>query len=84
MSCQDESGSGSAPLRPLADVIAAHADSLMAIPDVVGVYEGADAHGRPVLKVMLARKSAEAERRLPRQLEGYRVEREVTGPVRPM
>lgn len=84
MGCEDESLPGSTPLRPLAEVIAAHADSLMAVPDVVGVYEGADSRGRPVLKVMLARRSAEAERRLPRQLEGYRVEREVTGPVRPM
>ena len=45
--------SGPAATVPAAQVIQRHADSLMAIPGVVGVYEGRT-HGRTVIRVMLA------------------------------
>jgi hypothetical protein len=73
-----------APTRPAAEVIAAHADSLMAIPGVVGVAESVDRQGRTVLVVMLAERSRRTVARLPRQIEGYRVTVEVTGRFRPM
>ena len=66
-----------------AQAIELHADSLMALPGVVGVYEG-ESGGEPVLRVMMAERSEESERRIPRRLEGYRVEVEITGRIQPM
>lgn len=66
-------------------VLADHDKQLMAIPNVVGVYVGVLEDGKtPCLKVMLARKSPEAERAIPRLLEGYPVVVEVTGEIRPL
>ena len=74
---------GPAPALPAARVIERHADSLMAIPGVVGVYEG-QTRGRTVIRVMLVAKADSTLRRLPRQLDGYPVEVEVGGPIEPM
>jgi hypothetical protein len=75
--------SSPAPNRDINAVLAAHDKELLAIPDVVGVYVGTLTDGRtPCLKVMLARKNPESERKLPRIIEGYRVFTEVTGSVR--
>ena len=83
--CQMRGGTPvDAPTRTAAEVIALHSDSLMAIPGVVGVYETAGRDGKPVLRVMLAERSPEAARRGPKRLDGYRVEFEVTGPIKPM
>lgn len=82
--CDGAGGGGEPPARTPAEVIALHADSLMAIPGVVGVYEGVSSDGKPVLRVMLAARSAEAERRVPKRLDGYRVELEITGKIEPM
>ena len=57
----------------------------MAIPGVVGVYVGVLNDGRtPCLKVMLAEKNHETERKIPRSLESYPVVTEVTGKIRPL
>jgi hypothetical protein len=71
-------------LRDINAVLADHANELMAIPGVVGVYVGLlDGH-RECLRVMLNRKDRELERSIPRALEGYLVVTEVTGPIRPL
>ena len=71
------------PSRDINAVLAAHDKELLAIPDVVGVYVGTIEDSRtPCLKVMLARKNPESERKVPRMIEGYRVFTEVTGSVR--
>jgi hypothetical protein len=73
------------PKRDINAVLAEHDRQLMAIPNVVGVYVGLLGDGKtPCLKVMLARKSPETERALPRSLEGYPVVSEVTGEIRPL
>jgi hypothetical protein len=73
------------PKRDINAVLAEHDQELMAIPNVVGVYVGLLEDGKtPCLKVMLARKSPETERVLPRSLDGYRVVSEVTGEIRPL
>jgi hypothetical protein len=52
---------------------------------VVGVYVGVLKDGRtPCLKVMLARKTPESARDIPRNIEGYPVVTEVTGEIRPL
>ena len=66
------------------DVIKKHADSLMAIPGVVGLYHGLDEKGSSCLKVMVIKVDAEVERRIPKMLEGYAVVIEETGEIRPM
>jgi hypothetical protein len=73
------------PNRDINAVLADHDKHLMAIPNVVGVYVAVLADGKtPCLKVMLARKSPETERAIPRLLEGYPVVVEVTGEIRPL
>jgi hypothetical protein len=71
------------PKRDINAVLASHDKELLAIPDVVGVYIGTLADGRtPCLRVMLARKNSESERRIPRMIESYSVVAEVTGETR--
>lgn len=73
------------PKRDINAVLRDHDKELLAIPGVVGVYVGLLEDGKtPCLKVMLARKTAEAERAIPKTLEGYPVVSEVTGEIRPM
>ena len=79
---QDKSAT---PRRDINDVLRAHDKELLAIPGVVGVYVAALEDGKtPCLKVMLAQKSAETERAIPKTLEGYPVVVEVTGEIRPL
>ena len=72
------------PTRPLADVIRDRAAELMALPGVVGVAEGALADGSPCLRVYIERRSPELDARLPRTLEGWPVDVEVSGAFRAM
>ena len=73
------------PLRDINAVLADHDQNLLAIPGVVGVYVGLLSDEKTsCLKVMLARKDASLEGRIPRTLEGHPVETEVTGEIHPM
>ena len=75
----------SQPRRDINAVLADHDKELLAIQGVVGVYVGLSRDGKTTcLKVMLARKDAAVERRIPRALEGYPVVTEVTGEIRPL
>ncbi len=71
-------------MKSIDEVITLHADSLMAITGVVGVYHGLDEDGSSCLKVMVKNRTPEVERRIPRQLEGYNVVIEESGEIRPM
>jgi hypothetical protein len=68
--------------RSIDDVLAAHSDSLMALPGVVGTAIGL-CDAERCIKVLVADTSAETRGRIPRRLEGYRVVVEVTGIIRP-
>ena len=68
------------PPRRIAQVFAAHSDSLMLLPGVVGVGIG-QCGDEPCIKVMAAYSSPELTARLPKRLEGYAVELQVTGPI---
>jgi hypothetical protein len=72
------------PVRPIADVQRDHTAELLAVPGVVGIYEGALPDGTPCIRVMVQSRGAATEARIPKSLEGYRVEVEVTGVIRPM
>jgi hypothetical protein len=76
--------SSSLPKRDINAVLAAHDKELLAIPGVVGVYVGVLSDQKtPCLKIMLARRTPEADRDIPKQLEGYPVIIEVSGEIRP-
>jgi hypothetical protein len=79
-----ERGGADQPRITAARAIELHSDSLMAIPGVVGVYEGLSKDGETVLRVMLAQDADSTRRRIPPRLEGYPVEIEVTGRIEPM
>lgn len=68
--------------RSIDEVLAAHTDSLMALPGVVGTAVGL-CEGQRCIKVLVADSSAETTRRVPTRLEGYPVVVEVTGTVTP-
>jgi hypothetical protein len=57
---------------PISTTIAHHSAELLAVPGVIGVAEG-EREGRPVLQVMVARRTPELLARLPRRLDGYPV-----------
>ena len=57
----------------ITEALAAHTDSLMAIPGVVGVGEGR-LSGAPSIQVLVVRKTPELARRLPASIEGYPVD----------
>ena len=63
-------------------VLAAHTDALLALPGVVGTAVGL-CDGERCIKVLVADANADARRRIPDRLDGYRVVVEVTGIIRP-
>jgi hypothetical protein len=66
-------------------VLRAHDRELLAVPGVVGVYVAVLDDGKtPCLKVMLAQKSAVAERAIPKNIDGFPVVIEITGEIRPL
>jgi hypothetical protein len=66
-------------------VLRAHDNEFMQIPGVVGVYVGLRSDGKtPCLKVMAARITPEIRSKVPQSLEGYPVEIEETGEIRPL
>jgi hypothetical protein len=68
--------------RGIDAVLAAHTDSLLALPGVVGTAV-ALCDGERCIKVLLADSAAETKARIPLRLEGYRVVAEVSGTIRP-
>ena len=67
--------------KTIDEVLASHTDSLMALPGVVGTAIGL-CDGVPCIRVFLADSTTAARRKIPARLEGYRVNAEVTGPIR--
>ena len=77
-----QGGSGAiVAVRSIDEVLAAHSDSLLALPGVVGTAIGVS-DGERCIKVMVADSSAATKSRIPSRLEGYRVVVEVTGTIR--
>jgi len=72
------------PVRPVAQVIAAHADTIMAVPGVVGLYESRTDDGSPCIKILVVRLDDALRSRLPRTLEGHPVLIEESGEIRAM
>lgn len=84
-SCAGRSGreeTPSVPSKTIQEVLAAHTDSLLALPGVVGTAIGL-CDGAPCIRVFLADSSDAVRRTIPAQLDGYTVKVDVTGPIRP-
>jgi hypothetical protein len=65
-------------------IMNAHVDELMAVPGVTAVAVGALDDGRPCILVYVVKKTADHNKLIPRELEGYRVVVEVSGEIKPM
>lgn len=63
-------------------VLAAHNDSLMAVPGVLATAIGR-CNGAPCIKILVSRVTDDVQRRIPRQLEGFPVQVDVSGPIVP-
>jgi hypothetical protein len=72
------------PLRPLAQVLAAHTPELMKLSGVVGTAESRTDDGRPCVLVLVERMTPELKRDIPKSLEGWPVRVETSGPLRAM
>ncbi|MHB8079490.1 MAG: hypothetical protein ACYDIE_09560 [Candidatus Krumholzibacteriia bacterium] len=70
--------------RSLTEVLAAHTPRLMALPGVVGTYEGALEGGTPCITIMVSAMTPALRDSLPKTLEGWPVRIEVTGVIRPL
>ncbi len=75
---------GGAPvtMKSIDEVLAAHTDSLMKLPGVVGTAVGL-CDGERCIKVLVADSSSRTKGRIPSRLEGYRVVVDVTGTIQP-
>lgn len=63
-------------------VLAAHNDSLMAVPGVVATAIGR-CNNAPCIRILVSHVTDEVQRRVPRQLEGFPVRIDVSGPIVP-
>ena len=66
---------------PISATIERHSGELLDIPGVVGVAEGIS-DGRPVVQILIARRTQELVSRLPRTLDGHPVVVIETGEIR--
>ena len=57
-------------------------DSVMSLPGVTGTMIG-ECEGEPCIKVLVVRKTEDLTEKIPSQFEGYPVELEETGELRP-
>ena len=73
-----------APRKTIAAVIAEHASRLIAVPGVAAVAEGRTDDGRTCLLILVVTLTDELRALLPAVLEGYPVEIQVSGEIRPL
>jgi hypothetical protein len=66
---------------PIEQVLEQHSESLLSVPAVVGVAQG-ESGGRPVIQVLVVRRTPQLEARLPHTLDGYPVVIVETGEIR--
>jgi hypothetical protein len=78
----DTHQTGFVPTRPIEVVLAAHTPALMRIPGVTGTAQSLCA-GAPCIHVLVIEATPDLRRRVPERIEGYAVELQVTGMIRP-
>lgn len=68
------------PVKSIGEVLRENREKLMSIPGVVGTAEGI-CDDKPCIKVYVAEKTAEIEKKIPASLDGYPVEVQETGEI---
>ena len=68
------------PSDDIATVQRQHESSIMNVPGVVGVGIG-ECEGEPCIRVLVEDRTPELESRIPKELEGFKVDIEATGPI---
>jgi hypothetical protein len=74
---------GTLATRSIEEVLAAHTDSLMSLPGVVGTAIGL-CDGVACIRVLVSDSSVVSRRQIPNRLDGYPVRVDVSGPIRPL
>jgi len=72
---------GDVPTKPIEEVLRVHTGSLMAIPGVVGTAQSL-CDGKDCIKIYVVERTPDLEQKLPKVLEGYPVDVEVSGVFR--
>ncbi len=67
--------------KPIEQVLRENTDHLMSLPGVVGTGQGL-CKGKPCIKIYVAQMSPELSERLPKEIEGYLVDMEITGVIK--
>jgi hypothetical protein len=79
----DNEGKYTMASQTVQQVLKKHTNELMSIPGVVGTAQGL-CDGQPCIKVLVIQKTPEIEEKIPETLEGYPVEIEPTGEIKPL
>lgn len=67
--------------KSIQQVLSEHRDEWMALPGVVAAGIGAEA-GHPCIRIFVSEEADTVRSRLPRELHGYRIIVECSGPLR--
>ena len=68
-------------VKPIAEVLSEHTDSLMALPGVIGTAQG-DQAGNPCVMVLVVELTDDLTRQIPNELDGYPVVITETGEIK--
>ncbi len=66
--------------RTIENVLKDHTEELMSLPGVVGTAQGLS-NNKPCIKIFVIKKTPELDRKIPDNLEGYKVMIEETGEI---
>jgi hypothetical protein len=70
--------------KPIEQVLNENRDTLMAIPDVQGFFQGETENGNECIVIMIDSLTAENKGKFPDSLGGYPVKVEVSGKIKPL
>ena len=76
-----QKGQGDMPTKPIEEVLKTHTASLMSIPGVVGTAQSL-CGGKDCIQVYVVEMTPELRKKIPKVLEGYAVDVQVTGEFR--
>jgi hypothetical protein len=76
---ENQQGETAVPSKTIQEVLKEHTKTLMDIPGVVGVGQGLTDDDRDCIKVFVASMTPEVKQQVPKTLNGYPVQIEVTG-----
>lgn len=72
------------PMKDINEVLKANTESIMRQKGVAGLYVGLTSDSAPCIRVMIEKEDSLLRAKIPRALDGFPVEIEVSGPIKPM